>query len=488
LSTVLAPSELEVGAAARHGGPVAAHHVVEGIARAADLLAILVTGIATYAAQTGSLGPSKDSWIALVVAVLLGANVLAAFRLYEPSRLASLTIQLPRVAAAWAITLGGVLAAAFLLGTGELSRVWVLAWLAAGTVALAAVRFALKSWIEAVRRTGELTRNVLVIGTAAETRAFVDELARHDRTTQVVGRLDLGALVGVDGDSLHGGGELGPESLRQLRRALLGRRIDHVALAVPAEHAPALPALVRALRPFPVEVGLVPQLLCAELPVLGVQQLGGAPSVLLLKKPIEGWGWVVKAIEDRVLAGAILLFIAPLMLCIAMAVRLTSPGPVLFRQKRLGFNQQMVDVFKFRTMYVDLCDAPLAASFRQATRDDPRVTPVGRFLRRTSLDELPQLLNVLRGDMSLVGPRPHPVALDRHYAELIDGYLGRHRVKPGITGWAQVNGFRGETRTVEEMRRRIEHDLHYIDNWSLLFDLRIFVRTLFVGFAGSKAY
>jgi putative colanic acid biosynthesis UDP-glucose lipid carrier transferase len=176
------------------------------------------------------------------------------------------------------------------------------------------------------------------------------------------------------------------------------------------------------------------------------------------------------------------------MLAIAIAIKLNSPGPVLFTQRRLGFNQQPINVFKFRSMYVDMCDAPSAGSVRHASRDDPRVTGVGRLIRKTSLDELPQLFNVLLGDMSLVGPRPHAVAHDEYYASLIDGYLGRHRAKPGITGWAQVNGCRGEIHSLEDMRRRIELDLHYIDNWSLWLDVRILVRTALVCFTDDQAY
>jgi len=161
---------------------------------------------------------------------------------------------------------------------------------------------------------------------------------------------------------------------------------------------------------------------------------------------------------------------------------------VIYRQRRFGFNREAIEVLKFRTMREEACDGADAGTVRQVRRDDDRVTRVGRFLRRSSLDELPQLFNVLRGDMSLVGPRPHAIAHDRHYAELIDGYLGRHRVKPGITGWAQVHGYRGETRTVEDMRRRIEFDLHYIDNWSLALDLRILLRTPLTGFVHDNAY
>jgi exopolysaccharide biosynthesis polyprenyl glycosylphosphotransferase len=180
----------------------------------------------------------------------------------------------------------------------------------------------------------------------------------------------------------------------------------------------------------------------------------------------------------------VLTIAAPAMLLIAIAIRLDSPGPALYRQQRFGFNGNRFAVLKFRTMVASAGDQAPA----QARRGDPRVTRVGGLLRRTSLDELPQLLNVLRGDMSLVGPRPHAVSHNEYYAGLIDGYLARHRVKPGITGWAQVNGLRGETDTLEKMERRVEHDLHYIDNWSLLLDLEILVRTIFVGFVHRNAY
>jgi Undecaprenyl-phosphate glucose phosphotransferase len=443
MRTLLLPTDARVSPASERAHSVATPHVVGVVARAVDLLVIAASGVAATAIEAGTMAPGGEQLVAVALALLLGVNVFSLFQLYELQRLASLTVQLPRVVGAWCATLGGVLAVTFLLATsGELSRVWIVAWFAAGAVTLVASRFALKAWIEAVRRSGQLTRDVLVIGGSEEIAAFAQSLGREDHAARIVGRLDIAALLG----GAPGAPALSAEGVRLLARQLRERAVDHVALALPVEHAAALPALVKVLRGFPVEVGFVPQLLCADLPVVGVRQVGGVPSVLLLKKPLEGWHWIVKTIEDRVLASAILLFIFPVMLAIAAAVRLSSPGPVLFRQKRHGFNQQMIEVLKFRTMYVDACDAPLSSQVVQATRDDPRVTPVGRFLRRTSLDELPQLFNVLRGEMSLVGPRPHAVAHDRHYAELIDGYLGRHRVKPGITGWAQVNGCRCPTK------------------------------------------
>ena len=203
---------------------------------------------------------------------------------------------------------------------------------------------------------------------------------------------------------------------------------------------------------------------------------------------LEGWRCIVKTVEDRLLAALLLVVLAPWMLLIAATVKLTSPGPILFRQQRYGFNREVIEVLKFRTMHAFACDARDASTVEQVTRQDPRVTPVGRFLRRSSLDELPQLFNVLRGEMSLVGPRPHAVAHDSYYESLIDNYLQRHCVKPGITGWAQINGCRGPVSTVEDMRQRVAFDLEYIQRWSPLIDLWILVRTLSSLVGGKNAY
>jgi putative colanic acid biosynthesis UDP-glucose lipid carrier transferase len=221
------------------------------------------------------------------------------------------------------------------------------------------------------------------------------------------------------------------------------------------------------------------------MPTVGFQSLAGVPMLAALERPLSGWSLVVKAVEDRVIAGIALLCLSPLLALIALAIKLDSPGPVLFRQKRYGFANNEFTVFKFRTMRHRAAEEP---DVPQARRNDPRITRVGGFLRRSSLDELPQLINVMLGDMSLVGPRPHAVAHNVQFAQVIDDYLSRHRVKPGITGWAQINGLRGETDTPEKMRARVQHDLYYIDHWSLLFDIKILALTPFRGFINRNAY
>jgi exopolysaccharide biosynthesis polyprenyl glycosylphosphotransferase len=217
--------------------------------------------------------------------------------------------------------------------------------------------------------------------------------------------------------------------------------------------------------------------------------IGSVPVLDVFDRPIADWSLVVKWLFDRVVGAILVLILSPVLLAAAIAVKLDSRGPVLFRQKRYGFNNELIEVLKFRSMYVDQSDA---AASKLVTKDDPRVTRVGRILRKTSIDELPQLFNVVfRGDLSLVGPRPHALqakAENRLYDQVVDGYFARHRVKPGITGWAQVNGWRGETDTEEKLQRRVEHDLHYIENWSVFLDLYILAATPFALLRTDNAY
>jgi exopolysaccharide biosynthesis polyprenyl glycosylphosphotransferase len=217
--------------------------------------------------------------------------------------------------------------------------------------------------------------------------------------------------------------------------------------------------------------------------------VGAVPFLDLYDKPIADWDRVAKSFFDRVVGSIMLALFAPVMLAVALAIKLDSRGPVFFRQKRYGFNNELIEVFKFRSMYVEKTDHNAA---KLTTRNDPRVTRVGRFIRKTSLDELPQLINVaLKGNLSLVGPRPHAIqakAADRLYEQVVDGYFARHRVSPGITGWAQVNGWRGETDTQEKLERRVEHDLFYIENWSVMFDLYILLLTPFRLFNTENAF
>lgn len=242
--------------------------------------------------------------------------------------------------------------------------------------------------------------------------------------------------------------------------------------------------LINDLADSRVKLKYIPDIFTFNLLDSRLSDIAGIPYISVYDSPLDGQGYIIKRLEDIVLGAAILCAISIPMLLIGCAVKATSPGPVIFRQKRYGLHGEEFRVWKFRTMTV--CED--GAEAVQANRNDPRVTPLGRFLRRTSLDELPQFINVLAGTMSIVGPRPHPISLNEQFRGEIEGYMLRHVVKPGITGWAQVNGWRGETDSIEKMERRVQHDLHYIRNWSLWFDIRIIAITLVKGFSGGNAY
>jgi exopolysaccharide biosynthesis polyprenyl glycosylphosphotransferase len=246
--------------------------------------------------------------------------------------------------------------------------------------------------------------------------------------------------------------------------------------------------MVRKLWVLPVDVRLAAHMSRLRFRPRAYSYIGNVPVLDIFDKPIADWNMVMKTLFDRVAGAMILAALAPVMAAVALAIKFDSPGPVFFRQRRLGFNNERIEVLKFRSLYHEHAD-PNAR--RVVTKGDKRVTTVGHFIRRTSLDELPQLINVLRGELSLVGPRPHAVeapATHRLWEEVVDGYFARHRVRPGLTGWAQINGWRGELDTEEKLRNRVEHDLYYIENWSLLFDLYILLRTPFALLHSENAY
>jgi putative colanic acid biosynthesis UDP-glucose lipid carrier transferase len=271
--------------------------------------------------------------------------------------------------------------------------------------------------------------------------------------------------------------------LSDLELAARDGRFDVVYIALPKSETSANVGLSNALRSCKATIFYVPDLLTFDLINSRFTDVGGVPAISLFDSPFYGVDGIAKRVEDIVVATAILAFIAVPMLAIAIAIKLTSRGPVIFTQLRYGLDGQAVRIYKFRTMYT--CEEGDRAV--QATRSDCRITPLGAILRRSSLDELPQFINVLQGRMSVVGPRPHPTALDDAHRDLIDGYSLRHRVRPGITGLAQVNGFRGETDKLEKMEGRIRNDLNYIRDWSVGLDLKIIVKTILTGFARTHA-
>jgi Undecaprenyl-phosphate glucose phosphotransferase len=276
--------------------------------------------------------------------------------------------------------------------------------------------------------------------------------------------------------------------LDALERMIRQDAVDTVLVALPWSAGEQMQMIIRRISMAPVDVYIYPGMSGFELPLRRADRALDVPLLMACTRPIGGWRAFIKRTEDIALSIGLLAFISPVMLTIAAAVKLTSKGPVFFRQRRLGYNNRVIEVLKFRSMYTHLSDADASL---QAFRGDKRVTPVGAWLRKTSLDELPQLLNVLTGDMSLVGPRPHALSTTAGglaLEEAVPVYASRHRVKPGITGWAQVNGYRGALDSVEKIVQRVNHDLYYIENWSLGLDLKILWRTVRLVFADDNAF
>jgi Undecaprenyl-phosphate glucose phosphotransferase len=449
------------------------------LVRATDAAIIILAG--GMAAWSQAVNPALVPF-ALALGTLLALNLLQLASAYRLPALKQPGLQARLAILAIGAALLLVAGIDLVLGQGLVPPELVGLWLAAALPLLLLSRAALPALIRRLERSGLLALRVVVVGAGEQGQRLVHQLRAAREGVRLVGLFDdrgTCAPCYVGGNPVLGG-------IDRLLAFAARQPVDLVIVALSQGAEARLQETLRRLRQLPVDIRLCPDQIGTRLGGGRVTELAGVPLLHVHDRPLAGRARLAKAALDRALAAFVLLLTAPLFLGIAVAIRLGSAGPVLFRQKRYGCNGQVIEIFKFRTMWAEACDDG-TGPFRQVRKGDLRVTPLGRFLRRTSLDELPQFLNVLRGEMSIVGPRPHAVAHARQFAPLLDTYLAQHRVKPGITGWAQVHGLRGETDTLEKMRQRLEHDLHYIDNWSLSLDLRIILRTLLVGFSHPNA-
>ena len=365
----------------------------------------------------------------------------------------------------------------------NVSRLWLATWSITSAIALCGFRLLTAFVAGRLRQSGQLTKNIAIVGASEVGQQLATKLMQDRLGTHLVGIFDERQSRFVR--SSNSGAKV--HQLPVLYELLCRERIDEVVIAIPPYASRRILELSRRFHPFAVSLRVLAPAGYENFQVLDSRRYGDIGTFRVMGKPLDEVAALVKRVEDVVIAGFCLLFALPLLLVIALSIKLDSRGPVLFRQRRLGANNLPFELLKFRSMYVEQTD-PLGQQLTRA--GDPRITRVGRFLRMTSLDELPQLINVLSGEMSLVGPRPHPLAASAagiSYARAITAYPIRHRVKPGITGWAQVNGWRGETTTIDQIRRRVEHDLYYVENWSLGFDLLILGRTIFAVLSRANA-
>jgi len=452
--------------------------VITGLVRIADFALLSFIGIALYVGYVVPLAGFHWEYVAAIFAMTATAVIcFEAAEIYDVQVFRGKLRQMTRMITSWAIVFLLFIGVSFFAKLGsEVSRLWLAAFFISGLAILVSERLFLRVLVRRWARQGRLDRRTVVVGSDRNGEKLIEALKdQEDSDIVVLGvfddRSDDRAL-----ETCAGSPKLGKvDDIVEFARRT---RIDLVLFSLPISAESRILEMLKKLWVLPVDIRLSAHTNKLRFSPRSYSYIGKIPTLDVFEAPITGWDLVMKWMFDHFIGGIILLLAAPLMALIAFAIRLDSPGPVLFRQKRFGFNNERIDVFKFRSLYHDQAD-PLAT--KVVTKNDSRVTRVGRFIRKTSLDELPQLFNVVfKSNLSLVGPRPHAVQgklQSRLFDEAVDGYFARHRVKPGITGWAQINGWRGEVDSEEKIQKRVEFDLYYIENWSVLFDLYILIKT-----------
>lgn len=460
-------------------------HMRSAATRVADSVIITLTGwiaIKWSIYDFSSVAPNSALFtIASVAAGLLAYITFPLMDVYRSWRGTPFSSLLVRTSISWTVVCFIVVAALFfLVGGAYISRRWVTSWLIYAMVGLWVFRIAINSFLKAARRQGFNRRTVLLVGDGALGRLI------HRRTRLYP---DIGFEVKyIMGNALADQSQQ-PDveyvsNFTQMEELVRSQKIEEVWLTLALSDESKMREIMKRLRNDLVKIRWLPDLFALQILSHKFEDFMGVTAVHLNAAPSPGIHGALKQIFDRLFAAAALICLFPVFLVISVAVKVNSSGPVFFRQPRQGQGGKQFMIYKFRTMKVH----QEAAGVTQARKGDNRITSVGAFLRKTSLDELPQFINVFIGDMSVVGPRPHAVEHNKFYSEQIEGYMLRHLVKPGITGWAQINGWRGETDTIEKMARRVECDIYYIRNWSFILDLQIIWKTAFKGWSGQNAY
>ncbi|OLL29183.1 undecaprenyl-phosphate glucose phosphotransferase [Burkholderia sp. SRS-W-2-2016] len=451
------------------------------LARLLDVAAIAVG--AAVASLLFKPGVEQRALVSAVVMfeMALATLLLSMFGLYRLWRGQSKWWPLAAAVCGWfAVQACGLAVTLLLHRSPSISRFWWLSWTALTTAGIVATHLSVHALLGR-RRTGKDQRTVAVVGAGEHCDAVLARVA----ATPADGFRAVATLSTAGDGRQRSDGLPAFVALRAFADWVREQRIDEVWLALPISDETTLLRVLDEFSGDLVNVRFLPDVSRLVMFDRNVVDLLGAPAINLIVSPMTPAALLQKAIFDRIFAFVMLIALAPVMVPIALAVKLTSKGPVFFTQQRKGANGRVFRIYKFRSMRVHT-EKP--GEVRQATRGDPRITRLGAFLRRTSLDELPQFLNVLRGEMSVVGPRPHAIEHDEHYRTIVDGYIHRYRIKPGITGWAQINGFRGETEQLEKMQARVEHDLYYLRNWSFGLDMRIILATVVKGMRHTNAY
>jgi Undecaprenyl-phosphate glucose phosphotransferase len=464
--------------------------IITGAARLMEMALLALAGTIVYQIYLADL---TDENIRAYVALIAGGSILGVIiygllGLYSVQAFRALMRSGMRLILGWGIVFLFLFAIVFFLKLeGVFSRVFFAGWFMSGLALVLAGRFAMAFFVRALTAQGRLERRTAIVGGGENGEALLRALQRQgEGDLRICGVFD-DRTDDRSPDLIAGYPKLGTvdELVAYARRA----RIDLVIFTIPLIAENRVLQMMRKLSVLPVDIRLSAHTNKLKFRPRNYSYVGSVPVFDIADKPIADWDFVAKWLFDKIVGSILLLLLSPVMLLLALAVKLDSKGPALFKQKRYGFNNELIEVYKFRSMFIDQSDAGAA---RLVTKGDPRVTRIGRFIRKTSLDELPQLLNVVfKGNLSLIGPRPHAVhakAANQLYDSVVDGYFARHKVKPGITGWAQINGWRGETDTEEKIQKRVQYDLEYIENWSVWFDIYILMMTPFALTKTENAY
>jgi Undecaprenyl-phosphate glucose phosphotransferase len=451
--------------------------MVSGVWRIIEFAVLFLSGLAVYCLYLGAF--THLAWqypLVLAIGSLLAVILLELSDCYQISALLRPVASFPRMLALWAGTFALMALTGFILKiTEDYSRLLFGIWFVVGFIWLFGMRLIFSKLLRRWARDGRMERRAVIVGGGEATEQLIRSVEKQPyNDIRICGIFD-------DRDNkrspaiIAGYPKLGTVS--ELIEFARIASIDMLIVSLPITAERRVLQLLKKLWVLPVDIRLSAHSSALQFRPRSYSYIGAVPMLDVFDKPINDWDSVAKRTFDIVFSLIGILVFSPIMLATALAIKLDSKGPVLFKQKRHGFNNEVIEVYKFRSMYTDKSD-PTAK--KTVTKNDPRVTRVGRFIRKASIDELPQFFNALFGSLSLVGPRPHAVAAQSHnllYNEVVDGYFARHKVKPGVTGWAQINGWRGEMDTNEKIRMRTEYDLFYIENWSLLFDLKILLLT-----------
>ena len=458
--------------------------VIIGITQLVEAFLLATLGFAIYWSYVDV--PNNQLYGPIILGSTLAANVL-----FNLAKTHSIWLyrtglhQIGRLLAVWSIVFLLLTLTAFLLkSSDQVSRVWMVSWYMMGAIVLVLFRLSVRTLVKKWTQNGRLKRRTVIVGGGRDAEELIKAIHQSaDNDIQLIGLFD-DRIDKRSPETVANCPKLG--NVVELIEFARQTPIDLVIVSMPLSAEDRVLHMLKRLWVLPIDIRLSAHMSKLRLARSAYSYVGDVAMFDMADRPISDWNLVFKWIFDKTVAISALLLLSPVMIATAIAIRLESKGPVLFKQKRHGFNNELIEIYKFRSMFVDQNDA---SASRLVTKNDARVTKVGRFIRKTSIDELPQLFNVLKGELSIVGPRPHALqakAANTLYHEAVGGYFARHKVKPGMTGLAQINGWRGETDTLDKIEQRVNHDLHYIENWTLFMDMYILFMTPFALFSKNE--